>query len=115
MRGRLTLWVWAVCGAVGLVACAEGSPADPPNHIDPPAAKVEPLCGNGRLDPPMEQCECPNKMTTGQCPVEGMTCKDVGMGTGTLLCNAAPNCTFNFSMCSVKGAGGTGTGGTGTR
>jgi len=76
---------------------------------------VEPTCGNGRPDPPLEQCECPNKMTTGQCKVETMTCKDVGMGDGTLLCNAAPLCTFNYTMCTAKTAAGSGSGGTGTR
>mgnify|MGYP003407443669 FL=1 len=121
MGRRWAVWTWAVCGLVGLMgpmglqACAEGSPSAPVQHIDPPAPKMEPLCGNGRVDP-MEQCECPNKMTTGACPVDGMTCKDVGMGTGALLCNAAPLCTFNFSMCSApKPAAGTGSGGSGMR
>ena len=114
MRLRLTLWVWAMCGAVGLAACAEGSPAEPPNPIPAPAPMMEPLCGNGRIDPPMEQCECPNKMTTGLCPVELKTCADLGMGSGALLCNSAPLCTFNYSMCS-KPTGGTGSGGTGNR
>jgi hypothetical protein len=115
MGRRWAIWMWAVCGAVTLAACAEGSPSAPVQHIDPPPPMVAPLCGNGRVDPPMEQCECPNKMTTTQCPIDGMSCKDVGMGTGTLLCNAAPLCTFNFTMCTGKAAGGTGSGGTGTR
>jgi hypothetical protein len=117
MGRRWARWMWAACGVVGLLACAEGSPSAPVQHIDPPLPTVEPLCGNGRVDPPTEQCECINKMTTGQCPVDGMTCKDLGMGTGgTLLCNAAPLCTFNFTMCTgAKAMGGTGTGGTGTR
>ena len=111
---RSRFWVWAVCGAVGLMACAQGSPADPPTHIDPPVPMMAPLCGNGKIDP-MEQCECPNKATTGQCPVDGMDCASLKMGTGTLLCNAAPLCTFNFTMCSIKGSGGSGSGGTGSR
>ena len=116
MRLRLAVWVWAALGAVGLIGCAEGSPAEPVNRIEPPPPVMEPTCGNGKLDPPAEQCECPNKMTTGQCKVDGMTCADVGMGTGTLLCNAAPMCTFNFTMCTGgKSTGGTGAGGTGSR
>lgn len=115
MGRRWAAWVWAMCGAASLFACAEGSPSQPAEYIPPPAPMVEPLCGNGKVDP-MEQCECPNKMTTGACPVDGTTCKDLGMGTGgTLLCNAAPMCTFNFTMCTGPKSAGSGTGGTGTR
>ena len=118
MGRRWALWTWAVCGALSLFACAEGSPSAPFQYIPPPEPMVQPLCGNNRVDP-MEQCECPNKATTGQCPIDGMTCNDLGMGTGPLLCNAAPLCTFNFSMCPMarpavgSGAAGTGTGGSG--
>jgi hypothetical protein len=42
-----------------------------------------------------------------------MNCMAVNRGSGTLLCNAKPACTFNFSMCAINTpapGGGAGTG-----
>jgi hypothetical protein len=96
-----------------VLSCAQGSPADPVTKIDAPVIVEPPLCGNTKLDPG-EECECPNKETKGQCKVDNMTCAMLRPGSlGTLLCNAAPMCTFNFSLCTGGAPGATGAGGTG--
>lgn len=110
---------WMMLASLGVMvgACAEGSPAAPVTVIEPPPPEMEPPCGNAKPDPG-EQCDCPKTVTT-QCRVQGMDCTAVGRGPGVLLCNAAPLCTFDFSMCqdSTPATGGTGavtgTGGTG--
>jgi hypothetical protein len=110
---RTPMQLLAVLGFAVMSAtlgCAEGSPADPVTKIDPPPPPVVVLCGNGKLDA-SEECDCPNVMTKGQCKVDNMSCAMLRPGsTGTLLCNAAPMCTFNLTMCS---GGAPGTGGTG--
>jgi len=111
-RKRLLLSVLSWVAIVGGLACAEGVRSEPETVIEPPPPVVEPPCGNGKPDPG-EECECPNKMTTGSCALTNtnVTCASIGMGFtgGTLLCNAAPRCTFNTMLCT----GGPPSGGTG--
>lgn len=116
---RLAAWSGLIF-LTGTLACAQGSPAEPPTKIEVPPPPVEVLCGNGKLDPG-EQCDCANPMASGQCKVDGAMCSTFKgpMSTGTVLCNAKPLCTLNLDSCSggpVGAMGGTGatvTGGTG--
>jgi hypothetical protein len=110
---------WTTLACLSVLGCAEGSPSQPVTVIDPPAVMEAPKCGNGTVDVAVgEQCDCGN-MVTGQCRVMDKTCEMVGRGGGMLLCNAAPKCTFDFSLCADNSppTGGTGamqgTGGTG--
>lgn len=125
MRPLMKSVMAVVC--LGIAACAEGSPSQPAMDIPPPAVVMPDLCGNGKVDVnglKKEDCDC-GPTATGLCMVPGMDCSAVGRGTGALLCNPKPMCTFDYSMCSVKtgstggmgavtGAGNkAGTGGTG--
>ena len=120
MRSTMKYWKTLACAsALSLLgACAEGSPSEPPTYIEPPVPPMEDPCGNGVFDPGVEECDCPASVST-VCPVMDMDCTAVGRGPGVLLCNAAPQCTFNYTMCqdSTPATGGTGavtgTGGTG--
>ena len=108
---RLAAWSGLIF-LTGTLACAQGSPADPPTKIDVPPPPMEVLCGNGKLDQG-EQCDCASSTATGQCKVDGATCAMFRgpMSMGTVLCNAKPLCTLNLDMCSgppVTGMGGTG-------
>ena len=110
---------WTTLACLCVLGCAEGSPSQPVSQIEPPL-EIEPAkCGNGVVDVMAgEQCDCGGMVST-QCRVMDKTCNDVGRGGGILLCNAAPKCTFDFSMCAIStppsggtgatmGAGGTG-------
>lgn len=101
---------WATCvgwfALVGMSACAQGSPSKPVAEIEMAPTMVEPPCGNGKYDVGMEQCDCPNKATTGQCIPIDLTCAMVKPGSqGMLFCNAKPNCTLDISKC-IGGVGG---------
>jgi hypothetical protein len=87
---------------LSVLACAEGSPSQPTMQIEPPLEMAPPTCGNGKVDvAAMEQCDCGSMVST-QCQVMEMDCMAVNRGPGVLLCNAAPACTFNFSMCAIS-------------
>jgi hypothetical protein len=123
MKPTMKRWVTCVgLFALGIGACAQGSPSKPVSDVEATVTMVAPVCGNGKFDKGLEQCDCPNKATTGQCvPIE-LTCEMVKPGsTGMLACNAMPNCTLDMSKCiggmALPGAGfpaaATGGGGTG--
>ena len=84
-------------------ACAQGAPAEPVDKIDAPLPVMEPLCGNGKMDPG-EMCECP-KTAQGICTLPGMTCDLLMNGTtGLLLCDAK-TCLLNTDMCKGPNGG----------
>src|SRR5262245_7813883 len=95
------MWTWtckqnqlvAMLGwvlALGMLSCAEGAPADPPMHIEPPVPMMEPPCGNGVMDQG-EKCDCPKVggKPVERCPLSAanMTCVTLGFTGGDLLCN----------------------------
>jgi hypothetical protein len=104
MKPSLTMKRWVACvgwfALVSIGACAQGSPAKPVNDFEAMPTMHEPACGNGKFDIGMEQCDCPNKMTTTQCTPIDLTCAMVQPGsTGVLFCNAQPRCTLDTSKC----------------
>jgi hypothetical protein len=106
MRSNMKYWMTLAClstlGTVATVGCAEGSPSQPPIIIEPIMDAPPPTCGNGKVDTAAgEQCDCGSMVST-QCQVMEMDCMAVNRGPGTLLCKAAPACTFNFSMCAIS-------------
>src|ERR1700712_1472429 len=111
---------WTTLACLSVLGCAEGSPSQPVSQIEPPLQIAPPTCGNGVVDMAAgEQCDCGSMVQT-QCRVMEKDCNAVGRGAGILLCNAAPKCTFDFSMCAIStpptggtGATTTGAGGTG--
>jgi hypothetical protein len=89
--------------AWGVLACAEGAPADPPTQIEPPVPVKEPPCGNGLMDQG-EMCDCPklSGKPVDRCPITGaMTCQTLGfVAGGTLLCY---KCIFDTTTCTGTG------------
>lgn len=125
MKPMKNRWVSCVgwLGLAALSACAQGSPSKPPgaNDFDSQPTVQAPVCGNGKFDANLEQCDCQSKTATTQCVALELTCPMVIPGsTGMLLCNAQPLCTLDTKGCvggtapPRSGAGpGTGGGGTG--
>jgi len=64
----------------------------PQCRLDPTGCfTIQPICGNGVVNPPMEDCDGFN--------LDGETCQSLGYAGGTLACTV--NCTFDTSGCTA--------------
>ena len=90
-----------------LAACAEGMSSDAPGiqQADPLLAVPPAVCGDGMKDK-LEACDCPKSATTMCAAPEAVTCESLGMGSGTVYCDAT-SCMFITAMCTT-GQGATG-------
>lgn len=116
MSSQFGWLILAFCASFMFAACAEGAPAAPPNQqtADPLLGAVQAVCGDGMWDKKTEQCDCPETAST-MCmlpPDDMTTCTSLGMGMGTVYCEAL-KCTYFTQSCSMprtNGGGGSGAG-----
>lgn len=94
-------WLITVLSACTiLAACAEGAPAAAPDEItaDPLLAVPPSVCGNGMKEPG-ESCDCPESATT-MCAAPEESCEKLGMGTGSVYCDAN-TCMLITQLCTT--------------